>query len=237
MHPQDIFKPPCPCGKPSKAKGLCSACYARTPEQREKRKVYALAHKADHAAVSRKYYAGHTAEHTSRVQAYEATHKEKQAARRKAWVAANREQFDEKARAWHQTPKRKEYERRYLVEHAPQIRAKTAQRYAEADKEQLRAYARERYAISPEASLEHNFRRRVRLTQPTSERISWDALYERDGGICQICHRPVERSKMSPDHIIPLAEGGTHTFLNVQLSHRSCNYKRAHRGAAQERML
>ena len=62
-------------------------------------------------------------------------------------------------------------------------------------------------------------------------------LYERDGGICQICGEPCDwqdkswgtNGPMYPslDHIIPRANGGTHTWDNVQLAHCICNsYKR-----------
>lgn len=64
-------------------------------------------------------------------------------------------------------------------------------------------------------------------------------LYERDGGICQICGEPcdwndcvrlpdgtilrVGRRYPTIDHIIALANGGTHTWDNVQLAHHHCN--------------
>lgn len=68
--------------------------------------------------------------------------------------------------------------------------------------------------------------------------ISLDKLIQRDEGICKICGRKVDindyyynnegyfiagNNYPSIDHIIPLAKGGTHTWDNVQLTHRYCN--------------
>lgn len=58
-------------------------------------------------------------------------------------------------------------------------------------------------------------------------------IYRRDGWICQLCMKPVDRSAKVPDakaptldHIIPLAKGGTHEPRNVQLAHFECNWKK-----------
>ena len=65
------------------------------------------------------------------------------------------------------------------------------------------------------------------------ESISLKALFNRDGGICQLCGRPTDWSdikcghigRLYPtlDHIIPLSKGGAHTWDNVQLAHMACN--------------
>lgn len=68
-------------------------------------------------------------------------------------------------------------------------------------------------------------------------------VYERSGWVCGICGQPVDQGigfpdlmSASPDHIIPLAAGGTHTWDNVQLAHLICN---SHKGAdvSQENVL
>lgn len=66
--------------------------------------------------------------------------------------------------------------------------------------------------------------------EATIERIDPLAVYERDGWVCQICTRPVDREREWPDmwcatldHRIPLTAGGAHTLDNVRLAHWICN--------------
>lgn len=63
--------------------------------------------------------------------------------------------------------------------------------------------------------------------------ITLDKVMQRDGGICQICGKPVDKNDRQPgrvgnmyptiDHIVPISRGGAHTWDNVQLSHMICN--------------
>ena len=55
-------------------------------------------------------------------------------------------------------------------------------------------------------------------------------IFHRDGWICQICGKKVDREARAPhpkspvlDHILPLSKGGEHTRKNVQLAHFMCN--------------
>lgn len=56
--------------------------------------------------------------------------------------------------------------------------------------------------------------------------ITLDGIYKRDKGICQICGDWVQPKHASIDHIIPLIKGGTHTWDNVQLTHKICNLRK-----------
>ena len=63
--------------------------------------------------------------------------------------------------------------------------------------------------------------------------ITLSRLYRRDGGVCQICGRhldfeldPNDSDYPSIDHIIPLAKGGLHSWDNVQLACRRCNWEK-----------
>lgn len=55
------------------------------------------------------------------------------------------------------------------------------------------------------------------------------AIYERDGWVCQLCLDPVDRADLtglwaaSLDHIIPFSQGGTDEPENLRLAHRWCN--------------
>lgn len=65
-------------------------------------------------------------------------------------------------------------------------------------------------------------------------------LMERDKGICQLCHEPIEDrlfGKRDPgmpsiDHVIPLARGGSHALDNLQLAHLQCNLSKGDRDEA-----
>lgn len=59
------------------------------------------------------------------------------------------------------------------------------------------------------------------------------SLYERDGGVCWLCQKPVppnfdsmDTTSPTRDHVIPLVRGGHHTWVNVRLAHRGCNSRR-----------
>jgi 5-methylcytosine-specific restriction endonuclease McrA len=65
-------------------------------------------------------------------------------------------------------------------------------------------------------------------------------VFDRDGGICQICLVPVDpdlpyrdpetglvnRMSMSIDHIIAVKRGGEHSLENAQLAHFGCNHSK-----------
>ena len=64
--------------------------------------------------------------------------------------------------------------------------------------------------------------------------IDREAIFERDGWICQLCGKPVNPGirfpdPMSPslDHIHPLALGGQHIPDNLQLAHYGCNSRKS----------
>ena len=73
-------------------------------------------------------------------------------------------------------------------------------------------------------------RRRALKRDAFVENVNRRHVFERDGWRCQLCRRMVDRSKSVPhpkaptlDHIIPLAQGGTHEPKNVQLACFLCN--------------
>ena len=61
-------------------------------------------------------------------------------------------------------------------------------------------------------------------------------VFERDGWLCGICCKPVDRTLLYPDrrsasldHVIPLSRGGSHALGNVQCSHLDCNRQKGYR--------
>ena len=80
-------------------------------------------------------------------------------------------------------------------------------------------------------------RHRARQLAAFVEHVNIAVLVERDCGICGICRLPVAPGDRSIDHILPLADGGVHSYANTRLTHRLCNVRRSNRGAAQLRMV
>jgi hypothetical protein len=69
-------------------------------------------------------------------------------------------------------------------------------------------------------------------------------VYDRDGWRCHLCRRPVNRRLRYPDprstsldHLIPLADGGTHDPANLATAHLGCNQARSRGGTVQLRAL
>ena len=77
-------------------------------------------------------------------------------------------------------------------------------------------------------------------TQGFDKAITLEELYERDKGVCYLCHKTcdwgdfqkingafvVGGSYPTVEHLIPLCKGGTHTWDNVKLACHSCNTKK-----------
>ncbi len=81
---------------------------------------------------------------------------------------------------------------------------------------------------NPEKAREHRHRTRARAFGVPWEPIDPARVFERDGGVCGVCHRPIARSPRgrgvwSLDHIVPLSRGGGHLYSNVQVAHLRCN--------------
>lgn len=73
--------------------------------------------------------------------------------------------------------------------------------------------------------------RRARIRASHRERVSPIRVFERDGWRCKICGAATPRKRRGTfdpsapemDHIVPLADGGEHSYRNVQCLCRSCN--------------
>lgn len=76
-------------------------------------------------------------------------------------------------------------------------------------------------------------RRRLRRLAVYGEEVVPSVVFERDGWVCQLCHKPVDPTisgrygqGATLDHIVPISLGGPHTYANVQLAHKSCNSRK-----------
>lgn len=76
------------------------------------------------------------------------------------------------------------------------------------------------------------------------ESVDVRVLAERDRRICHLCGRKVSMrlaypDPMSPsiDHIVPLVEGGEHSYANTALAHISCNWSKGTRAVGEQLRL
>lgn len=69
-----------------------------------------------------------------------------------------------------------------------------------------------------------------RAVYARGDEINALVLFDLHGWICFLCKKPIDKRKRCPDwraatieHIIPLAQEGTHTWDNVAPAHYKCN--------------
>lgn len=65
--------------------------------------------------------------------------------------------------------------------------------------------------------------RRARKLKATVGKIDFELALINSCGICGICGKQLQDSRIEFDHIIPLARSGSHTQDNIQVAHTACN--------------
>lgn len=152
---------------------------------------------------------------------YRARHPDRMKEATRRWREAHQDQMDATAQAYRDRPETKAYLAAWHV----------------ANRERRQARRRELYAESPE-----RFRMWARAYQTKKAGLEQgpidpEAIVARDGNRCGVCGRNVLIKDRSFDHIIPVADGGSHTQANLQLTHLICNKRRGRgRIAAQLRL-
>lgn len=116
-------------------------------------------------------------------------------------------------------------------------------KYRQSHPEKSKIYSRRYYEKHPDLYRDAAKRRRTLINGIKTEKIISIEIYNRDGWICGLCHKKVDKNLKYPDpmsasldHIVPIFFGGTHTYDNVQCSHLSCNRK-AHTGGVKQLLL
>jgi 5-methylcytosine-specific restriction endonuclease McrA len=111
----------------------------------------------------------------------------------------------------------------------PEDNQRRQKRWRDNHPDQKRSRER-RYAEQNRSKLtQKESRRRAKKLNVFIEDVDPDFVFERDNGVCGICSKPVVKSAMAIDHIIPLARGGDHSYNNVQLAHPWCNSKKGYK--------
>lgn len=203
-----------------------------------------------------RYYANHEAnKEKHRHRARQWYQKDPEHARRlqAEWKAKNPDRV--KAIQERNKPKKAAYKKLYRQQNAKRLSEQHAD-YRRRTADRIKSYGAAYYRANKEVVLERirkciekkpklyfylhkaaKHRRAVRLKNsgPT-ERFTDLEIFERDSWVCQLCHRPVDRTlqypdPMSPslDHKLPIARGGGHTRKNVQCAHLCCNLSKRDR--------
>jgi hypothetical protein len=101
------------------------------------------------------------------------------------------------------------------------------------------------YQANPGRFSQAAHRRRSLLLSSWVEDVDLAVLHARDGGRCGICRRPVslgphaKRHPLMPsiDHVLPVSQGGEHSYANTRLTHYRCNLSRGNRGGGEQLAL
>jgi 5-methylcytosine-specific restriction endonuclease McrA len=138
---------------------------------------------------------------------------------------------------------KRRYAKSYRTEHAEEHRA-SAREYYQRHKEEraayyakwrlgnldaLAAYHRQWRRDNPDIVRQQrkvaNARRRARVAQADGDftPTEWAALCEQYGYVCLACGRGEPEVKITPDHIVPLANGGSNGIDNIQPLCWGCN--------------
>lgn len=134
---------------------------------------------------------------------------EKEAERKRQWRRANQEKDAERKRRYHQANQQKEVER--------------SRRWREANQERAAEYNRQYLRANPEKSSAKQNRRRTRETKAGGSYTAdeFKALCNHYGNKCLRCGK--ENVKLTADHVLPVARGGSSDISNIQPLCKSCN--------------
>jgi hypothetical protein len=124
----------------------------------------------------------------------------------------------------------------------PDAERERQRRWREANREALRERARRWRAEKPHVYRDNVARYRARKRSAYVASVYRVEIYERDHGRCQLAITCTGRKKLHPDewhldHIIPLAEGGTHEPANVHVACAACNLAKGTRPVGEQTRL
>ena len=116
--------------------------------------------------------------------------------------------------------------------------------YRQANLEKRKIQRRLHDQANPEKVRVYSRKRRALKLGNGHEPYTDSYIFERDGWICQLCGKRIDRKLKNPhpfsasiDHIIPLIKGGADAPLNLQSAHIRCNISKNDRGGGQLRLL
>ena len=123
------------------------------------------------------------------------------------------------------------YQKKYREKHRAEMK-KYGKNYWNKNKEKMSVINKLWAKNHLEKCNQYRRKRRAIRMGADGEKFSHLEIYERDGWICQICGKKVDKKLKYPnqlsaslDHIVPLSKGGSHSRSNVQLAHWICNVR------------
>jgi HNH endonuclease len=202
---------------------ICKDC------DRQKALDYYYAHRSEEELQQkREYYATHREKRQQYYETYRASHRDERNQKSRDYRMANYEKEIERKRQYHATHREqeREYDRMHREAHPERIREQQ-QRYLEAHREQKREYTKNWRQTNPLKAREQWRRRSIRKQDASIEKVSYQAILERDGMHCYICNQPIlPEHSLHFDHIIPLSRGGVHSMDNIAPTHAQCNLRK-----------
>ena len=178
------------------------------------------------------------------VESYYQKHKEIIKKRSAEWVKKNPEKRKEISRRWYHSHKDKALEvKERFKKNNPNYEYEYYHKHKEARDNKVKLWVKnnrgKRLAIAkkwrdnnPDKMRDYAHIRRARIHYNQFEQIDDNEIFNRDGWICQLCHKKVNKRLKYPhplsatiDHIIPVSRNGNHTKDNVHLAHLICNQR------------
>ena len=170
--------------------------------------------------------------HKEHIKAYNKAYRE--AHKKESKIRYQQEEIKEWYKAYYKTNRKKLIAQAKARHHANAEKNKArCKAYYIANSESINAQMKIWHKANPEKIREYDRKRRALERTTQVEPINEKKLYLRDGWMCQICKKRVDKRFKYPnpmcasmDHIVPLYKGGSHTYKNVQLAHLRCNFSK-----------
>lgn len=163
-----------------------------------------------------------TKEKSDYLKAYRTEHKQRISLQKKVWYQEHREQELLKRKA-HYLDNKEAYIGR-------------AGKWAKSNPEKMSVCRKNWRLNNMERMNLHGTNYRARKAGAISEPYNRLLVYERDGGVCGICHKRVLKIYKHPDsrsftidHIYPISLGGNDVLGNIQTAHLGCNSRKRDR--------
>lgn len=185
------------CGKPCRGRFVMSSEDDKKRKHREADRRYRESNREKVLERNRRYYEANREKETERFRRYREAHREEETERLRLWREANREKMGELVRRW-----RKAH---------PEKTAKAARRWRQSHPEEVSAHKRLRRA-------------RIAGGGGSHTEAQWQALKSYYMDQCLCCGDVPD--KLTRDHVVPIARGGSDDISNIQPLCFRCNRRK-----------